>query len=309
MTVAVLDIGSNSIKILVATRRPNGQVEALTAHTIDARISAGISKAHPRLGEEGMARGLAAIQELLAHAAPYAPPQTILVATSAVRDAENGVEFRDRVRTATGHDIRVLTGDEEAVLIGRGLTCDPALAGLRDFYVFDLGGGSLECLAFRERELVSEASLPLGCVRLTERFLADSTKPLSTDEREAIAAHTRSLLSGSRFAFNLPASAGAVFSGGSVTSIRAIFGALHGQRMSEASPFFPVTAIRDLLDRVAILPLPDRSRIRGLPEARADVFPTALVTLLTVAEVGGIEHVQHSLYNLRWGLADAALPR
>lgn len=305
MTVAVLDIGSNSIKILVATRRPDGQLEALTAHTIDARISAGISKVRPRLAEEGMTRGLAAIQELLAHAAPFAPDQTVLVATSAVRDAENGVEFRERVRTATDHDIRVLTGDEEALLIGRGLTCDPALAGLRDFYVFDLGGGSLECLAFRERELVGEASLPLGCVRLTERFHADSAAPLTAGEREAIAAHTRSLLLNGRFAFDLPAGTAAVFSGGSMTSTRAIFGARHGRRMSDSPSLLSVSAIRDLLDHVASLPLSDRHRIRGLPEGRADVFPTALVTLLTVADMGGFDHFQHSLYNLRWGLADA----
>ncbi len=61
--------------------------------------------------------------------------------------------IRERVRAATGHNIRILTGDEEANLIGRGLTCDPALTTLRDFYVFDLGGGSLECLAPRDRQV------------------------------------------------------------------------------------------------------------------------------------------------------------
>jgi len=306
MTVAVIDIGSNSIKILVAARRPDARIEALTMHTVDARISAGISKAHPRLGEEGMACGLAAIQELLAHAAPFAPDQTLLVATSAVRGAENGAEFIERVRTATGHSIRVLTGDEEAVLIGRGLTCDPALTALRDFYVFDLGGGSLECLAFRERALVAEASLPLGCVRLTERFIADSSAPLPAEERIALADHTRAMLL-SGFAFELPAGAVAVFSGGSMTSVRAIFGARIGRRMSEAPSLLRVADIRALLEQVASLPLAARRRIPGLPEARADVFPAALVTLLTVAEVGGFDHFQHSLYNLRWGLADTAI--
>ncbi len=309
MTVAVIDIGSNSIKILVAARRPDDRIEALTLHTVDARISTGISKAHPRLGEEGMARGLAAIQELLTHAAPYAPEQTLLVATSAVRGAENGGEFRERVLAATGHAIRVLTGDEEAVLIGRGLTCDPALTDLRDFYVFDLGGGSLECLTFRERELVAEASLPLGCVRLTERFVADSAAPLSTEERTALASFTRSALVPGGFAFELPSDAVAVFSGGSMTSVRAIFGARVGRRMSESPSLLAVADIRELLDHVAALPLADRRRIRGLPEARADVFPAALVTVLTIAEAGGFNSFQHSLYNLRWGLADAALTR
>ena len=137
-TVAVIDIGSNSIKSLVAARRAGGALEALHARTIDARISAGISRAAPVLSAEGMARGVAAIGELLAETAAYAPGRTVLVATSAVRDARNREEFRDLVRTATGQEIRILSGDEESMnLIGRGLTQDPALAGLLNFYVFD----------------------------------------------------------------------------------------------------------------------------------------------------------------------------
>src|SRR5262245_15760732 len=129
--VAVIDIGSNSIKILVARRAADGRIEPLKIRTIDARISAGISQANPRLSEDGMARGLAAIQELLAEAAPFQPARITLVATSAVRDAANGPAFREQVRAVTGQTIRILSGDEEANLIGRGLTADPALAGLR----------------------------------------------------------------------------------------------------------------------------------------------------------------------------------
>ena len=178
ISVAVIDIGSNSIKVLVAARDKPGAVTALKSKTIDARISAGISKAEPKLSDEGMTRGLAAIQELLADAAGFSPAKTVLVATSAVRDARNGADFRARVKAATGHDIRTLSGDEEANLIGRGLTCDPALADLRNFYVFDLGGGCLECLCLTDRRIQQALSLQLGCVRLTERFIQDPTAPL-----------------------------------------------------------------------------------------------------------------------------------
>jgi exopolyphosphatase/guanosine-5'-triphosphate,3'-diphosphate pyrophosphatase len=109
-TVAVIDIGSNSIKVLVATRAANGSVQALKYRTIDARISAGLSEAIPRLSEEGMARGLDAIRSLLADIAPFAPTEIILVATSAVREAANGDDFRQRVLAATGHAIRLLSG-------------------------------------------------------------------------------------------------------------------------------------------------------------------------------------------------------
>ena len=301
-SVAVIDIGSNTIKLLVAARDESGRLTERATKTIDARISAGISQNPPCLSEAGMATGIAAIRDLLAVAAPLAPTQTLLVATSAVRDAANGADFRARVRTATGHDIRILTGDEEANLIGAGLLCDPALASLGDFYVFDLGGGSLECLAFRARRMAQEASLPLGCVRLTEKFVADSSAPFSTEAHTAIVAHVKYALAENNFRFTLTG-ASAVFAGGSVTTVRAIFAEHHGKNLREISPVVTVPELHALLNRVAPLALEERKKISGLPPSRADVFPTALATILAVAETAGLKEFQHSFYNLRWGLA------
>jgi exopolyphosphatase/guanosine-5'-triphosphate,3'-diphosphate pyrophosphatase len=306
-TVAILDIGSNSIKILVAARGADGGLHALKYRTIDARISAGISQAAPRLSDEGMARGLDAIQSLLADAAPFSPVRTVLVATSAVRDAANGPEFRERVRATTGQTIRILTGDEEAGLIGRGLTCDPALAALRDFYVFDLGGGSLECLAFRHREVQQAVSLQLGCVRLTEKFVPDPTAPFSPALVAQIAVHCADTFERSGFVFNLPSSATAVGTGGTVTTVRAILGARQGVAFDATPAEVGVDTLRTLLRELGGLPLAARQRVPGLPPARADVFPTALATLVAVAERGHFTSFRNSLFNLRYGLAAEAL--
>jgi exopolyphosphatase/guanosine-5'-triphosphate,3'-diphosphate pyrophosphatase len=304
---AVIDIGSNSIKILVATRDTDGRLVPLKHHTIDARISAGISRAVPRLSEEGMTRGLSAIRELLALAAPFKPTTTALVATSAVRDAANGPEFRQRVLAATGHAIRILTGDEEADLIGRGLTCDPALTHLQNFYVFDLGGGSLECLAFRDRRIEQEMSLKLGCVRLTEKFIADPAAPLPADACTALALHVRDTVKSAGFRFNLPPGAEAVFTGGTMTGVRLIKAALHGAKLEDTPATVSVATLHDLLDEIAPLTLDARKQIPGMPAARADVFPAALVTVITLAEFGLFDRFHHSLYNLRWGLAAQSL--
>jgi len=301
--VAVIDIGSNSIKSLVAARGPRGGLVALKNQTIDARISAGISRTPPQLADAGMRTGLAAIQELLAGVAPLAPGQTVLVATSAVRDAVNGAEFRRRVREATGHDIRILTGAEEADLIGRGLVADPALAGLRDFYVFDLGGGSLECLAFRGRRVAQAASLPLGCVRLTEACVADPSRALTSDELDRVNRRVKEVLVPGAFSFGLPAGAEAVFAGGTVTCARAILAARTGRPLAETPAVIPVATLRALLADSAALPLAGRRRIAGLPPRRADVFPVALATVIAVAEVGGFGAFRHSFHNLRYGLA------
>ncbi len=307
--VAVIDIGSNSIKSLAAARGARGELLTLKAGAIDARISMGLSRTPPRLSEEGMRCGVEAIQRLLAELAPQQPAKTILVATSAVRDAVNGAEFLARVRDVTGHDLRILSGEEEANLIGRGLMSDPALADLRDFYVFDLGGGSLECLAFRAHRTEQVLSLPLGCVRLTERCVADPAAPFSTASRTRVTGICQEVLAKSGFRFGLPPGSSAVFTGGTVTTAREIFAARLGRPLEDAAPIMPVPAIQALLDDVAPLPLEARRQIAGLPAARADVFPTALATVLAVAGAGGFNAFHHSLHNLRYGLAAEALER
>ncbi len=305
-SVAVIDIGSNSIKVLVAAREPGGSLKALKSRTIDARISTGISLSEPRLGTEGMTRGLAAIRDLLAEAAAFAPARIILVATSAVRDAANGTDFRAQVRAATGHEIRILTGDEEANLIGRGLTCDPALAALQDFYVFDLGGGSLECLLFKDRKITQAQSLQLGCVRLTEKFILDPAAALQVAESTALALHVRDELKRSGFRFPLVAPA-AVFTGGSMATVRLLKGALHGVKLEDTPAVVTTEALAFLLDELAPLTLDQRKAVPGMPAARADVFPAALVTMVTLAHYAHVDQFHHSLYNLRWGLAAEAL--
>jgi len=302
-SAAVIDIGSNSIKILVAEKGEGGRLVARRIRTIEARISAGISRENPRLAPEGAARGIRAVAELVADARAFRAGRIIVVATSAVRDAANGREFCDRVRAETGQPVRILTGEEEANLIARGLLCDPALEALRDFYVFDLGGGSLESLAFRDRRVVQAASLPLGCVRLTETFVADLAAPFAAGK--LIADRVRSEFA--RAGFSLSESAPAVGTGGTLTTARAVLGARAGLALEETDPQLTVGRLRDLLAQVGGLTLAERRKVAGLPGARADVFPAALSTLVSLAELGGFDAFQHSFYNLRWGVAAEVL--
>jgi exopolyphosphatase/guanosine-5'-triphosphate,3'-diphosphate pyrophosphatase len=306
-SVAVVDIGSNSIKVLIATRGTDGGVFPLAFHSLDSRIGSGISRTEPRLSEEGMTRGVEAVRSLVAHAEPFQPSRIALVATSAVRDARNGAEFRNRVHAATGHEIRILSGEEEANLIGRGLTCDAALRDVRDFYVFDLGGGSLEGLAFRDRRIEQAVSLQLGCVRLTEQFVPDPNAPFTAASQAQITQHTRDVFESSDFKFSLPEAAVAVGTGGTVTTVRTILGAREAKSFEATSPVVTTAQLRELLNWIGPLPLAERKRISGLPAARADVFPTALATLIAVADLGGIAAFRNSLYNLRYGVADELL--
>jgi len=307
--VAVIDIGSNTIKLLVATRAAAGPITTLHFAAEEVRISRGLGAARPVLSEEGMARGLAAIQRLLAVAGRFAPRETVLVATSAVRDAANGAVFCARIAAATGHPVRILTGDEEANFIGRGLMVDPALTGLCDFYLFDLGGGSLECLMFCGRATAQALSLPLGCVRLTESCVPDPAQPFTAADRASIAATVREVLAASGFRFALPPASPAVATGGTVTAARAILAAQTGRSLEETPATVSTAELEQLLGLTAPLPLPQRRAVPGLPSKRADVFPAALATLLEVAGLAQVDRFAHSFYNLRYGIAAESLDR
>jgi exopolyphosphatase/guanosine-5'-triphosphate,3'-diphosphate pyrophosphatase len=307
MRVAVVDIGSNSIKLLVASREPGKGLVEVGSRALEVRISKGIGSGHPRLSDDGMDRGIAAVRELVSAARGLGAGEIVAVATSAVRDASNGAEFRDRTRAATGLEIRILSGLEEANLIGLGLTTDPALDGMLDFHVFDLGGGSLECLAFRNRTVAEAVSLPLGCARLTEKFVPDPSAPFAHASSLRISRHVRQVLRRSGFPLPVPPGFGVVGTGGTLTTVRAMAAAKRALALGDSDPLIGVALLRDMLAEVGPKDLASRSRIAGLAPERADIFPAALETLLVLADMGGITAFRHSLRNLRWGLAAECL--
>ena len=137
--------------------------------------------------------------------------------------------------------------------------------------MFDLGGGSLECLLFRDRQIQQAVSLQLGCVRLTEKFVKDAIAPLVQAEATALAKHVRDELKRSGFRCPIIAPA-AVFAGGSMTTVRAIKGARHGLALEDTPAVIGTDTLSQLLDEVAPLTLAERKTIPGLPAARADVF-------------------------------------
>jgi exopolyphosphatase/guanosine-5'-triphosphate,3'-diphosphate pyrophosphatase len=141
-----------------------------------------------------------------------------------------------------------------------------------------------------------------------EKFVSDPTQPFSADAERRIVAHTRDVIARANFTHSLPASAVAVGTGGTVTTVRTIFGARAGKPFEATSPNITIGELRELLTWLGALPLAERKQVPGLPPGRADVFPVALATLITIAEIGRFATYQNSIYNLRYGIADEALP-
>lgn len=300
--VAVIDVGSNSIKLLVATSSEEQGVKPLFTETIETRISKGISNDLPQLSEEAIDAGSKTIGELVRIAREYDLKALVVVATSAVRDALNGQDFIDLVFEKTGVHIRVLTGTEEATYIGQGLACDPQLEGAEDFIQMDIGGGSLELIRFTKAKIEQAISLRLGAVRLTERFVADRDAPISRHVETAINAYVHAELAQCNFNFT-PKHNPLIATGGAFVVSRAILAAEKGQTIEAHYPILKIEELEKLKVKLCALPLHERMAVPHLPASRADIIPTALITILALLDHAGRKSLTHSFCNLRYGLA------
>lgn len=304
--VAVIDVGSNSIKLLVAASQEGDGINPLFTETIETRISTGISKDLPHLGDAAMQEGCKTICELMRIAREYDPVELVIVATSAVRDAINGQDFIDLIFDKTGIHIRVLSGTEEATYIGHGLGCDPQLARAEDFIQMDIGGGSLELIRFNKAKIEQALSLRLGAVRLTERFVTDRDAAFSKNVEAAIDAYVRAELAQSNFKFT-PKKNLLVATGGAFVVSRAILAAQEGQDIDTHDPILNIEELVNLKKKLCALPLHERMSVPHLPASRADIIPTALITILALLKHAGRKSVTHSFYNLRYGVASELL--
>lgn len=302
-TVAVIDVGSNSIKLLVARAgaKPNS-LETLCSESMETRISGGISSKLPSLNEDAIAAGTATIAKLQNMAQNYQPDHTVIVATSAVRDAINSDDFVQNVAEATGLQIRTLSGTEEANYIGQGISCDPAIGGMTSFIQTDIGGGSLELIRFEAGQIQQAISLQLGAVRLTERFIEDADAPLTLKIEASIRRYVTEQLMSSDFDFS-PAELPLIGTGGAYTVSRAMLYVETDSDIERSSPHLERSTLSQLKNKLASLPLQERLSIPHLPTARADIMPTALITIDALLEVANRSSLTHSFYNLRYGVA------
>ena len=302
-TVAVIDVGSNSIKLLVAhAGAKSNSIETLCSETIETRISGGMSSKLPSLNEDAITAATATIAKLQNMAQNYQPDRTAIVATSAVRDAINGNDFVQNVAEATGLQILTLSGTEEANYIGQGISCDPTIGGMTSFIQTDIGGGSLELIRFEAGQIQQAISLQLGAVRLTERFVEDADAPLTLKIEASIRRYVTEQLMGSDFDFR-PAELPLIGTGGAYTVSRAMLIAETESDIEHSSPRLERSALSQLKNKLTTLPLRERLSIPNLPAARADIMPTALITIDALLEVANRSSLTHSIYNLRYGVA------
>lgn len=181
MTVASIDIGTNSVLLLVANKS-NGNLEVIHEIQELPRLGEGVDR-DKRLGMEAQKRVITVLKSYKAYLSLHYPdlvPQTIVTATSAVRDASNRNSFLASVYSETGWNIRLLSGSDEAKTTYKGALSVLKITSGEMYAVLDIGGGSTEIAAGIGFKLIKGISIDMGSVRYSERFFHESKADLST---------------------------------------------------------------------------------------------------------------------------------
>ncbi len=292
--VAAVDLGTNSTRLLIA------DVEGERLSEIERRLTI------TRLGEGVDSRGrllplpISRVRNCLSdyrrEIESHGIDRTLAIATSAVRDAENGEAFLGEIEWSYGFTTQLLDGRAEAAMMARGVAAGrPAL---EDTLLVDIGGGSTELVECARGEVMSSTSIDVGVVRVTERFLASD--PPTQEELAAAAAAVKALLPSSN-------ATTAIGVAGTITTLAALDLGLekydpeqtHGHRIARAD-------VAEQLERLAGMTLEERLQVPGIEPGRAPVIVAGLVILREILDACGLDAIEASERDILHGAALAA---
>jgi exopolyphosphatase/guanosine-5'-triphosphate,3'-diphosphate pyrophosphatase len=299
--VAVIDIGSNSGRVVVLTRDGAGQLRFLTGSRAPLRLVHDVDDLHS-LSEESMARTMEALRDFRAIALGAGARPIVAFATAAMRDAANGALFLSRVRRELGLRVELIDGTEEARYgfagAARGL---PVTDGL----LFDLGGGSMQVSRFKKRRLLSSVSLPLGALRLNERFLASD--PPKAREVRRLRGYVRKQLKKAGIG-RLGQGDMFVGTGGTLRNLAKIDRSAHPHAIRRLHGYLlSRDGLRDAVRQLVGRRQRDRSEIPGLSAERADSIVGGALAIETLMEVVRAREILVSGQGVREGIAQRLL--
>lgn len=296
--IAAIDIGSNSVRQIVADVTPDGGITVVDEMKAAPRLGADLDVTGV-LGTAAMELAAQAVGRMATLARQLGASRIEAVATSAVRDAENGAQFVARVRQEAGLDLRIIDGAGEA-----RLSWLSALAhfdvGVGRTVVMDIGGGSLELALAADGVLDDLLSLPFGALRLTERFLgngsgAKALAKLRKDVRRAL----RDVLPRRDWR-----GAQLIGSGGTFTNLASIHLARRGMLVARNvhATAVPRVDVEHILDALATMPADERRSVVGLNPERADIIVAGIAVAAEVMARIEAREVHVSRYGIREGL-------
>jgi exopolyphosphatase/guanosine-5'-triphosphate,3'-diphosphate pyrophosphatase len=291
MRVAAIDQGTNTTRLLVADV-VDGHVDPVSRRSVITRLGEGVDSRH-RLLPLPIARVRNALSDYRRELESLGAERALLVATSAVRDAENGEAFLGEIEWSYGFTTRLLSGDEEAALTLKGVAEGRALPA--DSVVIDIGGGSTELTGLARR-----ISVDVGSVRMTERVL--SSDPPTIDELERLAAEVRSTLE-AQVPAELTARHG-IGVAGTITSLATLdLGLVEYDADQMHEHALSDDAVEAQLYRLAALPLAARREVPGLEPDRAPVIVAGAMILREAMHHFGLPEIEVSIRDVLDGAA------
>ncbi|MGH7583789.1 MAG: Ppx/GppA phosphatase family protein [Gemmatimonadales bacterium] len=296
--IAAIDVGSNSIRLVVAEYDPAGGFEIIDEAKDQPRLGTRVGTTG-MLDRVAMTRAFASLKRMKEIADRRGVTRITAVATAAVRDARNGLAFAKRIRRQLGIPLEVIDGDREAELSWRSVAHHFRLDNARTL-VADIGGRSLELIGAVDGLVEITASLPLGAVRLTEDFLPDAR-----GARREVAALRKHIRRTMRKAlpwrdWTQPVVIG---SGGSFTNLARIAAArtghigepIHGATVSTGE-------VESLLEWLGTMSPEQRAQVPGLNPQRADIIVAGIAVAAELLNLLDARDMVASAYGLREGL-------
>jgi exopolyphosphatase / guanosine-5'-triphosphate,3'-diphosphate pyrophosphatase len=307
MRVAAIDIGSNSIRLLVAEveRRPGGlAVESLARAGEICRLARGLDESGT-IGEAAARRAGALAAEFVRRARSLGAQHIVVGATAAIRSARNGVDVAEIIGRQAGVQVRILSGDEEARLVYRAVILGLGRSASRSACVaFDIGGGSTEVVSGVGAAAGRWASLDFGAVSLTERYL--HSDPPAAGEIDALSAEVRSVIMHdcASMPSRVPLLVGV---GGTVTVLASMDRGLasYDPAMLEGWCIRPAR-LTDLVEQLVGSRHDERKGRHIIGEGRADIVVAGALVVALLAERFPSAGLICSTQGLRYGLVRVA---
>ncbi len=289
LKVAVIGIGSNSVRMLIAEVEKDG-FRRLTRDREGTRLFAGLDAAG-NLREDSMEKTAAAVARMAASARRIGCDRLHIFATSASRDARNGERFLGLLREKTGAEAEIVSGEEEAVLSFLGAT-DLAGGGV-PCGVVDIGGGSTELVIGQGARIDAAFSCQMGAVRLFQRLPIRRREDMAAVEAEA----ERILREKWQSMRMPPVPESWIGTGGTFTALAALYrGVPWTDRTYMHGTCLPRDSIREIGEKLAGMTPEERLKLEGLQPSRADIVVHGICILLAVMKHLGRDRIRVSEY-------------
>ncbi|GAB3657507.1 Ppx/GppA phosphatase family protein [Actinocorallia lasiicapitis] len=300
MRLGVLDIGSNSVHLLVMDAHQGGKPIPAFSHKTELRLAEHLVDDGRRLSQEGADRLHHFVTDAVRFAEDKGVQETLAFATSAVRDAENGDEILDRIKGDLHLDIQILSGADEARLTFLAVRRWFGWSSGR-LQLFDIGGGSLEIATGIDEEPDAAVSLPLGAGRLTRNWFTADPPPM--DEVRALRRHVRTEIAahiGSMTRFGRPDHA--VATSKTFKQLARIAGAAPSSEGAYVRRTLTHADVTEWADRLSTLSVQERMQIPGVSPARASQLLAGAIVAAATLDLFGLPELEICPWALREGV-------